>query len=82
MALQKVAQAPLVRYLGLVMPAGVMVILVFYSLSTVELTVPPYGVPSIIGVGATLWMHAWRRNPLLSIVIGTCSYVGALHLMT
>jgi branched-subunit amino acid transport protein AzlD len=82
LALQRVADAPLVRYIGRVMPAGVMVILVFYSLSGVKLTVAPYGLPSLIGVAVTLGLHIWRRNPLLSIVIGTASYVGALHLMS
>jgi branched-subunit amino acid transport protein AzlD len=80
LALQRVAGAPLVRYAGPVMPAGVMAILVLYSLSDVRVSAYPYGLPSLIGVAVTVLIHAWRRNPLLSIVIGTATYVISLRL--
>ncbi|MFC7484809.1 branched-chain amino acid transporter permease [Luedemannella flava] len=80
LALQKAADAPVVRYLGRIMPAGIMVILVIYSLNGIRLTTYPYGLPSLIAVTVTLLIHAWRRNPLLSIVVGTATYMVSLHL--
>ncbi|MGH3803238.1 MAG: branched-chain amino acid transporter permease [Pseudonocardiaceae bacterium] len=65
----------LVGHLGVYMPAGIMLILVAYSLKNVSVTAPSHGVPELIAVGATTAVHLWRKNAVLSIVVGTGLYV-------
>lgn len=60
-----------VGYLGAHLPLGVLVILVGYSLRQVPFTVPPYGAPTLLALTATLLLHRWRRNVILSIFGGT-----------
>jgi branched-subunit amino acid transport protein AzlD len=78
LALHRFAGLPLVRHLGASMPAGIMVILVLYSLRSVSLTTYPYGAPALVAVGATVLLHLWRRNALVSIAGGTALYVAVL----
>ena len=73
--LRRVADSELTQFVGAMMPVGVMVVLVAYSLTGVDFLERPYGAPSVIGVLATVAMHHWRRNALLSIVVGTGSYM-------
>lgn len=80
LALRRVAAAPIVRYLGVAMPPGIMIILVVYSVSSVSFTTRPYGLPTLIAIAATASAHLWRRNALLSIVAGTGVYIAMLHL--
>ncbi|MCM6774319.1 AzlD domain-containing protein [Nocardia sp. CDC159] len=80
-ALRKVADSEIVQYLGRVMPGGVMLILVFYTVSSVEFGTFPYGAPSVLGILATAAVHHRWRNPLLSILSGTAVYLVLHHLM-
>ncbi|WP_454777727.1 branched-chain amino acid transporter permease [Georgenia muralis] len=70
-----------VAYLGRTMPLGVMAVLVVYTLSEVDLTAAPHGVPELVAVAVTAGLHLWRRNALLSIVAGTGVYVGLVALV-
>lgn len=66
----------LVGYLGVYLPAGIMLILVAYSLKNVSVTAPSHGIPpELVAVGATAAVHLWRKNAVLSIVVGTGLYV-------
>ncbi|MGC0362518.1 branched-subunit amino acid transport protein AzlD [Rhodococcus sp. 27YEA15] len=69
----------LVAYLGMYLPAGVMVILVMYSLRGVSVTSAPHGLPELIAVSITVAVHLWRRNAVLSIVLGTATYVALMN---
>ncbi|MBP2705870.1 AzlD domain-containing protein [Microbispora sp. RL4-1S] len=80
--LGRFADHPLARYLGVMMPTGVMVILVVYSLQNVDFLTAPYGAPSLAGVAVTAGLHHWRRNPMLSIVGGTAVYMLLLNLLS
>ena len=64
-----------VEYLGRVLPAAMMGLLVVYCLKGVSLTAAPYGIPELIGVAVTAGLHLWRRNTLLSIAAGTVVYM-------
>ncbi|MDD9208032.1 AzlD domain-containing protein [Georgenia sp. 10Sc9-8] len=75
LALRRVRSSPLVGYLGVTMPLGVMAILVVYTLSSVDVTAAPYGLPELAGVVVTALLHVWRSNALLSIVGGTGTYL-------
>ncbi|MPV89833.1 branched-chain amino acid ABC transporter [Georgenia ruanii] len=81
LALRRVRDSALVSFLGRTMPLGVMAILVVYTLSAVDLTPAPHGLPEVAGVVVTAALHLWRRNALLSIVGGTGTYMAVLALL-
>lgn len=74
-------------YLGKVLPASVFALLVVYCLRnavTMSLFRPPLSfifsfspdaVPQLAGVIATLAVHFWRRNLMLSTAVGTACYM-------
>lgn len=75
-ALPFTALAPLrasrtVRYLSTRMPAGVMVILLVYCLRDTPLDRPGQALAPLVALAATVGLHLWRRNALLSILGGT-----------
>ncbi|MDO5511522.1 branched-chain amino acid transporter permease [Corynebacterium sp.] len=60
--------------LGRMMPVGVMVVLVVYTLFGQQGA--PGGVPAALaGVAVTLGLHAWKRDSGLSILGGTSAYM-------
>jgi branched-subunit amino acid transport protein AzlD len=65
----------LVPHLGAHMPVGVMAILVVYTLRHTTFTVPPYGAAVGLALAATVALHLWRRNVVLSIAGGTVVHV-------
>ncbi|MEU5902441.1 MULTISPECIES: AzlD domain-containing protein [unclassified Streptomyces] len=74
-ALPFAALAPLrasgtVQYLSTRMPVGIMIILVVYSLRDLPVTEAAAAAP-LSALAATVGLHLWRRNALLSIVGGT-----------
>ncbi|WP_092806543.1 branched-chain amino acid transporter permease [Rhodococcus globerulus] len=77
--LKPLRSSALVAYLGIYMPAGVMLILVMYSLKNVSVTGPSHGLPELIAVSATAAIHLWRKNAVLSIVVGTAMYVALMN---
>jgi branched-subunit amino acid transport protein AzlD len=73
--LRSLAEHPEFMAFGRRLPAAILAILVIYSLSDVQLVEPPHGLPQLLAGGATLLMHAWRRNALLSIITGTAIFM-------
>lgn len=80
-ALRRVRDSAVVDHLARTMPLGVMAILVVYTVSTVDLTAAPHGLPEAGGVGVTAALHLWRRNAMLSIIGGTGTYMALLALL-
>ena len=79
-ALPFTALAPLrasaaVGYLSARMPLGVMVILLAYTLRNLPLADPGRALPDILALAATVGLHLWRRNAVLSILGGTAIHV-------
>jgi branched-subunit amino acid transport protein AzlD len=68
-------RSDVVPYLATTMPVGVMVILVVHSLRHTPLVVPPHGAAAGIALLATVALHLWRRNVVLSIAGGTAVHV-------
>lgn len=66
---------PLVHYLGRVLPAAIMIILVVYCLHNTAWAVPPHGAAELLSVLAVAGVQLWRRNTLLSILVGTVCYM-------
>lgn len=64
-----------IAYLGKVLPASVFALLVVYCLRNTFLHFSADTISQIAGVAATLAVHAWRRNLMLSIAAGTACYM-------
>lgn len=73
--------SPILDYFGKFMPAGIMALLVVYSLLNVEFTQTPYGTPAIVAVISVVIVHHLWRKPLLSIVGGTMVHILLLQIM-
>ncbi len=65
----------LVRYLGVVLPAAIMAVLVVYCLKGITPLAYPYGLPELLSVALVVVLHAWKGNTLLSIGAGTACYM-------
>ena len=64
-----------ITYLGNVLPAAVIGLLVVYCLKGVSITVAPYGLPEFIAIGAIAVLHSWKHSTFLSIAGGTGVYI-------
>ena len=71
-ALAMLRGSALVRFLGETMPAGVMVILVLYTLRN---TGSAAWTPALLGLAATAALQVWRGRAALSVVVGTAVYM-------
>lgn len=69
-----------VRYLSVHMPVGVMVMLAIYTLHGARHTTALETLWLAIGVAITAGLHVWRRQALLSILVGTVVYVALMSL--
>ena len=65
----------IVTYLGRVLPAATMGLLVVYCLKGVSWTSAPHGIPELISVAVVAVLHQWKGNVLLSIAGGTALYM-------
>lgn len=64
-----------IEYLGKVLPAAAIALIVVYSYKDLQVWQYPYGLPELIASLAVIALHAWKRNTLLSILIGTVLYM-------
>ena len=64
-----------ILYLGKVLPAATMGLLVVYCLRGVTPLSWPHGLPEMIAVAAMVLLHLWKRNNLISIAGGTVLYM-------
>ncbi len=79
--LRPLRDSALVAYLSRHMPAGIMVILVVYTLRGVSLGETPHGLPEALAIAATVILHLARRNAVVSILGGTAVYVLLVNLV-
>lgn len=80
--LSRFANAPLLHFLGKQLPSAILIILVVYSLqdlsvinSNFELVNSANGWPLLVASLTVVLLHFWRRNTLLSILLGTGTYM-------
>ena len=66
---------PIITYLGKVLPFAIMGMLVVYCMKDVSFLSAPFGVPELLGCAIVALLHIWKRNTLLSIGVGTVSYM-------
>ncbi len=65
----------IITYLGKVLPFAIMGMLVVYCLKDVQWLQSPFGIPEVLGCVIVALLHIWKRNTLLSIGVGTVSYM-------
>lgn len=65
----------IVTYLGRVLPAAMMGLLVVYCLKSVTWLAAPHGAPELLSIAAVVILHKWKDNVLLSIAGGTALYM-------
>ncbi len=70
-----------VSYLGKVLPQAIIALLVVYCLREVSVTAPPHGIPELIAGGSVVGMQAWKRNAVLSILLGTAVYMALIRVI-
>ena len=64
-----------ISYLGKVLPAAIIGMLVVYCLKDTSFTEAPHGLPEIISTISVIGLQAWKRNTILSILCGTIIYM-------
>ena len=70
-------ESRLLPYIGDRLGAGVMIILVIYTLEDLDLDLvsPSVSVPAAIALAVTIGLHLWRGNMILSLLVGTVTHV-------
>ena len=74
LALTRLRDSQVVRYLGRTMPAGVMAVLVVYTLRDTTTELGSW-VPAMAALALTLAAHLAFRRAALSIVLGTATFM-------
>ena len=64
-----------IQYLGKALPCAVFGMLVVYCLKNVNILSGPHGLPEGIAIAATVALHLWKKQTLLSIAGGTVCYM-------
>ena len=67
------------RYLGKVIPYTAMGLLIVYCLRDVSVVHGTHGLPELIAMAAVVGSYLWRRNSILSVIIGTVLYMFLLQ---
>lgn len=69
-----------IQYLGKVLPAATIGLLVIYSLKNINLMSGAHGIPELISVAVVAGLHVWKKNMFLSIAVGTILYMVLIRL--
>ena len=64
-----------ILYLGRVVPYTAMGLLIVYCLRDVPVLEAPHGLPELIALAVVTASYLWKRNTILSVVIGTALYM-------
>ena len=64
-----------ILYLGRVVPYTAMGLLIVYCLRDMPVLEAPHGLPEIISLAVVTGTYLWKRNTILSVVIGTVLYM-------
>lgn len=70
-----------ISYLGRVLPYAVMAMLVVYCLKGLDFSTPGKYLPELLCTILVAGLHAWKRNTLLSIGVGTVAYMLLVQLV-
>ena len=70
-----------ITYLGRVLPAAIIGMLVVYCLKDITFAAFPFGIPEMIAALCVVLLQAWKRNSLISILFGTAVYMALVQLV-
>ena len=70
----------MVVYLGKMLPPAIMAILVVYCLKNLDLLAAGHGMEQLIPVALVVGVQLWRKNTLLSILVGVVSHMVLIRL--
>ena len=76
---EKLKKAKMVESIGKQLPAYIMMLLLIYEIKVSNLLSWPYALPELISLAVITVIHLWQRRVLLSMLIGTLSYLLLLH---
>lgn len=65
----------IIIYLGTVLPAACMGLLLIYCLKDVSFLTGSHGIPELIGILVAIALHLWKGNPIVSIFGSTITYM-------
>lgn len=68
-----------ITFLGKVLPSAIIAMLIVYCLRGIEFTQPPFGLNEIIAVGVVSITQIISRIYVLSIVLGTLTYMALVQ---
>ena len=64
-----------ITYMSSVLPYAIMGMLVVYCVKDASITTELHGIPELIAGATVVGLHLWKKNTLLSIVVGTVMYM-------
>ncbi len=64
-----------ILYLGDVVPYTAMGLLIVYCLKNTPVLDSPHGIPEAIALAAVALSYLWKRNAILSVILGTVLYM-------
>lgn len=64
-----------IAYLGEVLPYAIMGMLVVYCLKGVDVFSTKHGIPELVACILVVVSYVWKKNSLISIVLGTVVYM-------
>lgn len=70
-----------VQYLGKVLPAAAIALLVIYSIKDISLLSGNESLPALIAIIVIIGLHIWKRSMLLSIAAGTLLYMFLIQVL-
>jgi branched-subunit amino acid transport protein AzlD len=68
-----------ISYLGKVLPYAIMGMLVVFCLKSVDFRGGVHGLPEIVSILVIVLAHWWKKNTILSILVGTICYVAIVN---
>ena len=64
-----------ISYLGKVLPPAIIAMLVIFCLKDMTILAYPYALSEIIAAACVIVAQVWKRNSIISILIGTIVYM-------
>lgn len=71
----------LIQYIGKILPASIIAILIVYCLKSVSFAQSATFAPQFISVAIVTGLHIWKRNNLLSIGTGAVCYMLMIQIL-
>lgn len=71
----------IVKYLGEVLPASIMAVLVVYCFRNIDFQSTSHCLPALLAGALVAGLHFWKKNILLSIGMGTVCYMILIQLV-